>query len=317
MTIHEAARMLSAMDNVYILTHRRPDGDTLGSAAGLCVGLRALGKKSYVMPNPEITPRYEPFIAPYTSGDTARLEEAVLVSVDIATPDLLPTVYRSLADHVRLSIDHHPTNTLFGADNCVVPNSASTGEVVYDILLELGVPMTAELALPLYLAVSTDTGCFRYSNTTAHTHRVAAHLMETGIDFAAINREMFENKTRRRIRIEALVFDSMDFLYNGTVAVACITQKMIAETGASEDDIDNMSALPRRIDGVDIGVVIKEQTDGVCKVSMRSSQKYEVNRICALLGGGGHLRAAGCQVPGTGEEAKRAVLEAIRQYLSA
>lgn len=312
MTTRDAAQLLAPLDHIYILTHQRPDGDTLGSAAGLCAGLRALGKTAFVLPNPELTPRYVDYVSPYHAPSEILPKGAVLLSVDIATTDLFPPVYLPLKDLVLLSIDHHPTNTLFGAHNCVVPLSASTGEIIFDILQDMGVETTPAVALPLYLAVSTDTGCFRYSNTTPHTHRVAAALTETGIPFSDVNAVMFETKTRRRFEAEALILESMDFFYHDTVAICYLTQDILARTGAQEDDVDNLSALPRKIQGVDIGILIKEQP-GVCKISVRTSQKWEANRICSLLGGGGHARAAGCQFQGTVAEAKQAMLDALER----
>ena len=310
MTTSEAATLLVGLDHIYILTHERPDGDTLGSASALCVGLRALGKSAFVLTNPEVTPRYMRFVAPYHADLPP--DGAVLVAVDIAAADRLPRCHRELAHRVLLSIDHHPTGECFGAEQCIQTGSASTGEIIFELLQLLSVPLTQDIALPLYLAVSTDTGCFSYSNTTSQTHRVAAALLDTGIDYAAVNREIFGTKSFKRIQIEALMVESMEFYMGRTIALCPLTRDMLEKTGASEDDIDNIAALPRKIEGVDIGVVIKEQLGGTCKISLRASRKYEANRICAQMGGGGHARAAGCEIQGPLLQARQAVLEAIK-----
>ena len=175
MTTAEAAARLAAMDQVLILTHVRPDGDTIGSAAALCCGLRALGKTAYLLPNPELTATYAPYAAPYLAE--ADFAPAYVVSVDIAALSLLPENARPYQDRIALAIDHHPSQEFFARETCLEADSAACGEIVYDILRQL-TPLTPEMALPLYVAISTDTGCFVYSNTTPRSHRIAAQLME-------------------------------------------------------------------------------------------------------------------------------------------
>jgi phosphoesterase RecJ-like protein len=311
-TAADAARWLAETDVVFILTHQRPDGDTLGSAAALCAGLRSLGKTAYALENPDVTTRYAPYIADYLWPGTPP-EDAVLVAVDIATPALLPKIYESLEDRVALVIDHHETNSGFGRLNCVLPDRASTGEIIFEVLDAMGAALTQTTALPLYLAVATDTGCFRYSNTTSRTHRVAAALIDTGIPFAAVNLEMFEIKSRRRFQTEALVLSETEFFDEGTVAFCYLTQEMLAKTQADEDDIDNISALPRKMEGVEIGVTLREQGDDLWKISVRTSQRWEANRICARFGGGGHPRAGGCHCRGDRADIRRQMLEAVAE----
>ena len=177
MTTAEAAARLAAMDQVLILTHVRPDGDTIGSAAALCCGLRALGKTAYLLPNPELTATYAPYAAPYLAE--ADFAPAYVVSVDIAALSLLPENARPYQDRIALAIDHHPSQEFFARETCLEADSAACGEIVYDILRQL-TPLTPEMALPLYVAISTDTGCFVYSNTTPRSHRIAAQLMDCG-----------------------------------------------------------------------------------------------------------------------------------------
>ena len=311
MTVNEVAAVLREWDNLYILTHERPDGDTLGSAAALCAGLRMLGRRAFVVPNPEMTPRYAEYVAPYHAPCDWPPDDAILVAVDTASPERLPQAHRTLAAYVALSIDHHPSSAPLGMRLCVKSDSASTGEIIFEILQVLGVALTPEIALPLYLAVSTDTGCFRYTNTTAGTLRVAAALLDTGINVDPVNREMFEIKSRKRFQVEALMIDDMKSFYDGTVTICCLTQAILDRTGASEDDVDNIASLPKNIKGVDVGVVIREQPNGRCKISVRTSNRCEASKVCAQLGGGGHIRAAGCEIKGSVQEAQQAVLEAI------
>ncbi len=314
MTTPEAARLLRQNDNFVIFTHARPDGDTVGSAAALCRILRTLGKTAHVAPNPELTaPRLAAYVDGLSSGDS--FEGKTLVCVDIASASLLPSCYAPLADGMALGLDHHPSNTLFAAQTLVEPTLAATGELVFALMRELDVPLTPEIALPLYLSLSTDTGCFRYSNTTAGTLRIAADLMETGIDAARVNREMFEMRSRRRLEIEAAIFSQVEFYFDDTVALIALSRDFIDRHGATEDDLDNLSALPRSIEGVEIGLLLKESAPGDWRLSVRSGAPWDAGRICAALGGGGHARASGSKMSGALIDVKTALLAAVRAEL--
>ena len=167
LTVPQTAALLRTFDNILILTHVRPDGDTVGCAAALCAGLRSLGKAAFLLPNPELTDTTAPYFRPYEAPEGFTPDK--VVSTDIATVGLFPENARPYAERVDLAIDHHPSFESFGRENIVRPEAAACGELIYDILSDLG-PITPEMALPLYVAVSTDTGCFAYANTTAKTH---------------------------------------------------------------------------------------------------------------------------------------------------
>ena len=220
MTTAEAAARLAAMDQVLILTHVRPDGDTIGSAAALCCGLRALGKTAYLLPNPELTATYAPYAAPYAAPYLAEADfaPAYVVSVDIAALSLLPENARPYQDRIALAIDHHPSQEFFARETCLEADSAACGEIVYDILRQL-TPLTPEMALPLYVAISTDTGCFVYSNTTPRSHRIAAQLMDCGIDVAPVNKALFRTKSAVRLAMEARMVAGMERCDAGRVVV--------------------------------------------------------------------------------------------------
>jgi len=308
MQIVDAANQLGQADKILILTHRRPDGDTLGSAAALCLGLQSLGKTAYLLINPEVTEKYTGIVQPLFAPED--FSPAYVVSVDIADLQMFPEPALPYRDGVDLCIDHHMSNKRYAKAECVIPEMASCGEIIYEILVGLGVSITREIGVALYTAVSTDTGCFKYSNTTPHTHRVAAAVMETGFDAGELNRVLFDTKTRARIEMEKRIMAQMRFYAGGRIAVCPIYLKDLSETGATENDMDNISAFPRKIEGVDAGVTIKENGDG-CKISVRTSKRLNAAAICARLGGGGHVRAAGGFVSAPPEEAERAVLEAI------
>ena len=208
MTVSEVAAYLRAHDKYLILTHRRPDGDTLGCAAALCAMLRAMGKHAGVLYNCETTEHFAPYVEEYWVADDFDYE--TVVSVDLAALSLFPDNAEMFKTRVDLAIDHHPSYEGFGKESCVHPECAACGEILCELAQELG-QLTPEVALPLYVAVSTDTGCFVYSNVTANTHRAAAALMETGIDYRTVNKVFFRTKSRKRLALEAdMLFATLD-----------------------------------------------------------------------------------------------------------
>ena len=311
MTNRETIDFLVAHDNYLILNHRRPDGDAVGSAAALCLGLRQMGKQAAVWKNPETTERFQPYLAGLETETVP--EQATIVSVDLATEGLLPLNGADFAGKTVLSIDHHMSNEGYAQRTNVHPECAACGELLLEILKGLG-PVTRAMAEALYLAISTDTGCFQYSNVTGNTLRAAAELKDLGADTYPINKVMFGTKTIARLRLEAALTESAEFYAGGQVCVCCLSRQMMAELGASEDDADDISGFPRGIAGVQIGVMIREPKEGGAKLSLRTGEVYNASAICGELGGGGHKAAAGASVSGDMQEAKRRILLAIAKH---
>lgn len=310
LTVPETAALLRTFDRVLILTHVRPDGDTVGCAAALCAGLRALGKTAYLLPNPELTDTTVPYFAPYAAP--AGFVPEKVVSTDIATAGLLPENARPYAGRIDLAIDHHPSFEHFGRANIVRPEAAACGELMYDILATLG-PITPELALPLYVAVSTDTGCFAYANTTAQTHAVAAALMRTGIDYQTVNKVFFRTKTRKRMQLEGAMLSACEFYDRNRVAVLSVPMSLMERFAATESDAEDLSSLGGQIEGVDCAVTMRELRPNVWKLSVRTGARINATNVCRLLGGGGHAAAAGATVEAPWTEARRRILSAIAQ----
>ena len=308
LTVEQTAALLRTFDNILILTHVRPDGDTVGCAAALCAGLRALGKTAYLLPNPELTKTTAPYFAPYAAPEGFAPE--TVISTDVATVNLLPENARAYVGRIDLAIDHHPSFEHFGKANIVRPEAAACGELIYDILSRLG-PITPEQALPLYVAVSTDTGCFAYANTTADTHAVAAALLRTGIDYRAVNKVFFRTKSRKRIQLEAAILSTCEFYDRDRVAVLSVPMSLMERVGADETDAEDLSALGGQIEGVDCAVTMRELRPDVWKMSVRTGERVNATEVCRLLGGGGHAAAAGCTVEAPWPEAKEAILSAI------
>jgi len=310
-TLKEAAQWLLERDDFLILTHRRPDGDAIGCAIALCLGLRSIGKEAWVWENPQFTPRYATRLAGLTT-DTVP-ETATIISVDMATESLLPLNGAQFAGRILLSLDHHPSNTGYAAESLVQTECAGCGELIWDLLPELGAVPTKEMAEAVYIAISTDTGCFRFANTTARTLRTAAAAVDYGAEIAPINRELFEIKSRGRLQLEARIMAHMEFYADGKVAIACLPQSWVEELQVTEDDLDSISGFPRTIDGVCIGIMIRNSEAGRAKMSVRTAAGYNASTFCGRLGGGGHAAAAGCSIPGTLEDGKAAMLRVLRE----
>lgn len=308
----EAAALLAEQDGILILTHRRPDGDTTGCAAALCAALRRLGKTAYVLPNPDITGTNEPYVRDCLAPES--FIPGFVTSVDIAARNLFYPEAEKYFDRIGLAVDHHPSFEGFGVHQCVDPSRAACGEIVYEVCLGLG-EITPEIALPLYVAVATDTGCFLYANTTANTHRVAAALMETGIDYFAVNQRHFRTKSRRRIALESEVLGHMEPFDGGRGMFLACPLEMVKRLGAAPEDTENLSRLAGTVEGVDCGVVLKEHTPGVWKISLRTGPDGRVNatEVCSLLGGGGHAMAAGAIQEGSLEEVKTKIRDTVEQ----
>ena len=308
-----AAGYLEALDNVLLLTHVRPDGDTIGSAAALCRALRDCGQTAYLLPNPEITATYAPYAAPYWAPEGWQAEH--IVSVDIADASLLPENAQSYRDRIELAIDHHPSQTFFARNTCLEADSAACGEIVYEIIQHL-TALTADIALPLYVAVSTDCGGFQYGNTTARAHRIAAALMDV-VDVAAVNKTLFRTKSRVRLAMESRMVADMKLFDHQRVVVMEIPLSLRQEMQATDADIEELSALPALVEGTDCGVTLRELRPGTVKVSVRTGPRVDACALCRILGGGGHHAASGATVEGTLDEARMAVLAAYRRVIGA
>ncbi len=307
----EAAAFLRQHDHYLVLSHRRPDGDTIGSCAALCLGLRALGKRAYVYANPQFTPKF----APYLQGLIGAPQAApTIISADISTRELLP--FGMEQAEVALAIDHHSRNTPFALLTLEEPEKAACGEIIWALLEQMDVPITPAMGEAVYVAVSTDTGCFRHGNTTGNSFLVAAGCANAGADIYAINRTMFCLKRKARLQLEAHLVQTMEFYAGGKVSVSVISPALEQELGLTEDDLDDIAGFGRTIEGVEIAVLLREVEDGAGKVSLRTSPAFDAAVICSRFGGGGHAAAAGGTVPGGIPAAKEAVLRAIGENIT-
>ena len=309
MTLSEAVDFLSCKDQFVIFTHRRPDGDTTGCAIALCLGLQSLGKKAIIWENPQFTPRYESYLQGLLG--TNLTAQSTLISVDVASAQLLPLNFTGSPSQIDLAIDHHGSNSGFAKQNLVMPHQAACGEIVFELLTLLKASISSQMAEALYIAVSTDTGCFQYANTTSNTLRVAASLKDLGADTYRINKLFFDTKPYKRLQLEARMTQAMEFFAGGSVGLCLLPKAWEEELHLQEDDLDSISGFARSVEGVEIGIVIREVEHGDGKISMRTSPMYNASRLCSQLGGGGHAGAAGATVTGGLEKARAAVLQVL------
>jgi phosphoesterase RecJ-like protein len=312
-TDRQAADLLLEADRILLLAHQYPDGDTVGSNYALCLALRALGKHVRVLCGDPIPERYD-----YITEDVEMPDFApdFICAVDVADDRLLgPAVQEMYGHRVDLCIDHHNTNVGYAAATCVDADCAAAAMVVRRIIALLGVDLTPAMASCLYTGIATDSGCFKFSNTTAEAHRMAAECIATGIPHDAINRLHFDIKSRARIELERMALDRMEFRHNGRVALMSITTAMINRSGANDSDMDGLPPIPRQVEGVWVGVTLRQTAENNYKISVRTGTHVDATDICVQLGGGGHSNAAGCTFEGTLSEAKSAVLAAIEQAI--
>lgn len=309
-TAAEAATLLQEQDHILILMHHYPDGDTIGSGYALCRALQTLDKTVRTACSDAIPQKYDYMTAGVPQPD---FEPAYIVAVDVADPKLLGDKLQPLADRVDLCIDHHGSNKEYAAHLLLDAGSAATAMLIDQVIVELGVPLDQAMAECLYTGIATDTGCFKYSNTDAAAHQVAARMIELGARMEMINREMFDVKSRARVELERMALDSMEFHCHGKVAFMTITNEMMAQSGAVENDMEGLAPIPRQIEGVWVGVTLRQKADGSFKVSVRTGTHADASAICALLDGGGHARAAGCAPQGDAAAVIAQLLDAIRQ----
>ena len=303
-----AAEFLRENDDFLILMHASPDGDTLGCGTALCGALQRLGKRAKAVCPDEIPHKFDYLFNAFEKQD---FEPKTVVCVDIADTKLLGDM-KEIGDKAELCVDHHISNIEYAKRTVLDPGSAAACEIIYEIIKALGVPFDKALASSIYTGTATDTGCFKFSNTTPRTHRIAAEMIECGADFAEINYIMFDMKSPGRIKLEQEALKTIRYFADGHVAVIYAPLAMIESiVGIDSDDIGALANIPRQILGVDVGICVKEKKRGVYKASLRTSERIDCSKIAKKFGGGGHERASGCSFyEGTIEDAAMKVVEA-------
>ncbi len=324
LSLAETVDRLCEKRNTLILCHARPDCDTVGSALALKKLLLAMGMKAHVICESELPHRIE-FLP---LGQESLLEANIpadfaterVISVDTASPMQLGDLKEKYLEQVEMMIDHHGKGTQY-ADGYICPDLSATGEMIFAIsreMLRRGAikEISDEVDFCIYAAISSDTGCFKYSSVTPQTHMVAASLLRSGIDAAYINHKLFDCKPFIQLKAEKLGFENLSLYNDGKIGIICFTYEMKNENDILDQYMETLVDVARSVEGVEVAAVIRQPKDeGVFRCSMRSSCDVDVSAICASLGGGGHIKAAGCTIEADSmESARSTVLSAIRGY---
>lgn len=292
--LNQVAQILQNINNIYIVTHSFPDGDALGSAFVLCRALQKINKTCKVLLGSKLSKKYE-FFNNYINIPK-KFRPNYVISVDLATDSLLDNTLQRYTSRIDLCIDHHISNTNYASMSYVDPNAAANCEIIYDLINILEIPLDKQMAEGLYLGISTDTGCFRYSNTTSKTHYISSELMKLDINTSELNERFFTLKSKKILEIEKILYNNIKYYCQDKIAISYVTYKNIKDQGLSEHDCDGIASIPIRIEGVQIGIVVRERENGEYKVSVRTSEHVNANNIAMLFNGGGHYKASGFNI---------------------
>ncbi len=310
--LNETAEFLKEHDNYYILTHQSPDGDTMGSGFALCRVLRNMGKNANVLCSDEF-PRKYGFM--YEDYEPRKFAPETIAAVDVADAKLLGSKLSQYGDYVDLCIDHHVSNTGYAKKLLVYPDASAACEVLYRVFSEMDVKLDKLAAECLYTGIATDTGCFKYGNTTKLAHTIAAKLMDCGVDIERINRDVFDRKSKARLIAEQHILSEMEYYLDDKCTITIVTLADMEKKGFSSEELEGTAGITVQPEGVQIGVLVKEKEKGKFKVSMRSASEVDVSAICSKFGGGGHVKAAGCTLEGDADNIKLQLLSGIAPFL--
>lgn len=313
MSIKSLKKIIERSYSFIVASHVDPEGDAIGSSLALYFALKDLGKKVCVY-NESGVPRILKFL-PGSDKLVSELEstneyDAIFV-VDCGDMDRLGKLKNRLEKLVIINIDHHSTNDSFGHLNFIDKNAAAAGEVVFELLKKLGLPITKEIATNLYTALVVDTGSFRYASTTPKSFKIAAELLAVGVNPWEVSKNIYENFPYERMKLLGDALQTIELVKNGIYAFMLVTKDMLSKYQATEDLTEGFVNFGRAIDGVEVSVLFKEVNEEQYKLSFRSKGDVNVAQIAQMLGGGGHKNAAGCRLKGSLDEVKQKVLAAI------
>lgn len=319
--VRDIARFIKKNHEFLVTTHINPEGDAVGSAVGMCLALKKMGKKAVVCmkdPVPD-TLRFLPGADQVIVGRENLPDQVydAVIAVDSTSLERTGLFENSpVPAPFIINIDHHFSCEEFGNLNWIEPKASAAGELVFELLKALPVELDHDIAINLYTSILTDTGFFRYSNTTPRTHRIAARLMEMGFNAGRVAEQVYEARSFKALKLLGEFLGVMELSDDGRIAWSTITQEMFQKTGTCASDSEGFVNYPRSARGVDVAMIIRENGADSCNVSMRSKGEISVAAIAERFGGGGHRNAAGCTMSGALEEVKKQVLQGIAQGLA-
>ena len=307
-SLAETGELLKAAKKVVIVSHVSPDGDTLGSSLALMHALRILGKEVIMNVDDDISTVYSflPGIDDYCRfAPDESVKADLLVIIDASSADRAGNAMDVVKPHAVLNIDHHKTNTRFADYLYLDSDAAATAEIIYSLLLEMGIELTTDIATCIYEGIYTDTGSFKYSNTTSKTMETAAALLKYGVNPSLISDNM-ELRSRSQVEMLRKVLETLTFLHDGKIAYIEIAPELYD----NNVDTDAFISYPRYVEGVEIALLFKQVEDNLTRVSFRSKE-IDVAKIALSFGGGGHKKAAGCSIYAPLKEAEKVILKAV------
>ncbi|NLB42664.1 MAG: bifunctional oligoribonuclease/PAP phosphatase NrnA [Clostridiales bacterium] len=315
MSIESILPIIRQAKQIALFTHIQPDGDAIGSCLALANALSDLGKSVDLYCQDEVPATLHFLLGTEQFQDNFDRAKHYDLSIAIDCSDekrmgIFSDEY--LAGAHTMNIDHHISNTLYANTNLVDPKAAATGEIIYILLRALTDKLGKDTVKALYTAISTDTGGFRYRNTTAQSYRIAADLIEYGIDVEQITTQLYKTNRLERVHLLVRALNSLTLYDNNRIAIITITQDDLLATGATESEIENMVNYAKDIIGVELGILIKEMTDGTVRSSFRSRGEIDVSKLAGQFNGGGHKAAAGASLNMNVEQAKANIIEQAR-----
>lgn len=314
----EIVKLIEEAGGVAIFPHVSADGDAIGSSLALGLALKNAGKKVAIYIEENIPNVYK-FLPGLDLADFySDSNEVMDLNIALDTGDVGRLASRAEAFFkapCTINIDHHVTNTKFAHFNYVDALSASTGEIIYTLITEMNLTIDSEIAMCLYTAIATDTGGFQYENTSAGTHRIAAALLEAGINVGELSQRIFDNTTYEKLKLKQKSIELLELYEKSKIAVIALSQEDIRSTGAKDEDCDGIVNIGRSIEGVEVSVLIKEKDENVIRVNLRSKTFVDVSEVASTFDGGGHKRAAGCTIKGSLEDVKVKIINAIKDRL--
>ncbi len=316
----QIAGLLRSEKTFLVLTHFRPDGDAIGSQLALALLLRDLGKQVEAWNDDDVPAKFHflPHANLIRKPPAEPKDFDVVISVDASTWARVGTAAQKIKSRKHfVNIDHHISNDKFGEINWIVPEAPASGQIAYDLIQRGGFTLTRDIATCLFAAISTDTGSFSFPNTTAESLRVAADLIEAGVDVGDLSRRVYESYPYARVQLLQMTLADLKLVDAGRVAYFWVTKDMLEESGAKREDTEGLIDYARSIEGVLVAVLFEELDEpNKVRISLRSKHpKVDVNSIARHFGGGGHKEAAGARITGESHEVEQRVIAAVAATL--
>ena len=316
MSIEDILLEIRKRETFLITTHVNPEGDAIGSSLALALALSSIGKKVEVITQDPV-PKGLKFLP---SSDTIKQAKSIdrrfdaVITVDCGDLERVGFLkIDNIPGDILINIDHHVTNKGFGAVN-FVEDAVASAQLIYDIMKRLNISLTPDIATCIYTAIMTETGSFRYSNTTSETFKIAQEMVSAGAMPWNIAEQIFNRNNIGRIKLLGLILESLDRSDDGKISWITVREQMYRETGTSKEDVEDFINFPRSIEGVEVAILFRESNQG-WKISLRSNGKVDVSNMALEFGGGGHSMAAGFFIQGGHEEVKKRVVDSARSFL--